>query len=33
MLKDGQRETTDLTYAPLPKEVVKKLQATISTIH
>jgi phosphate transport system substrate-binding protein len=33
MLKDGQRETTDLTYAPLPKEVVKKLQATINTIH
>jgi phosphate transport system substrate-binding protein len=33
MLKDGERETTSLTYAPLPKEVVKKLQATVSTIH
>jgi phosphate transport system substrate-binding protein len=33
MLKDGQRETAALTYAPLPKEVVQKLQATISTIH
>jgi phosphate transport system substrate-binding protein len=33
MLKDGQRETTDLAYAPLPKEVVKKLQATVGTIH
>jgi phosphate transport system substrate-binding protein len=33
MLKDGQRETSSLTYAPLPKEVVQKLQATINTIH
>jgi phosphate transport system substrate-binding protein len=33
MLKDGQRETSSLTYAPLPKEVVQKLQSTISTIH
>jgi phosphate transport system substrate-binding protein len=33
MLKDGERETTSLTYAPLPKEVVKKLQTTVSTIH
>ncbi len=33
MLKDGERETTELTYAPLPKEVVKKVQATVSTIH
>jgi phosphate transport system substrate-binding protein len=33
MLKDGQGEVTALTYAPLPKEVVRKLQATISTIH
>jgi phosphate transport system substrate-binding protein len=33
MLKDGQREAMALTYAPLPKEVVKKLQSTISTIH
>jgi phosphate transport system substrate-binding protein len=33
MLKDGQREVTELTYAPLPKEVVKKLMATINTIH
>jgi phosphate transport system substrate-binding protein len=33
MLKDGQSQVTALTYAPLPKEVVKKLQATISTVH
>jgi phosphate transport system substrate-binding protein len=33
MLKDGEAETAALTYAPLPKEVVKKLQDTISTIH
>jgi phosphate transport system substrate-binding protein len=33
MLRDGERQTTELTYAPLPKEVVKKLQATINTIH
>lgn len=33
MLRDGQRETSSLTYAPLPKEVVQKLQATISTVH
>jgi phosphate transport system substrate-binding protein len=33
MLKDGQSETKDLTYAPLPKQVAKKLQATIDTIH
>jgi phosphate transport system substrate-binding protein len=33
MLKDGERDATALSYASLPKEVVKKLQATISTIH
>jgi len=33
MLKDGQNEVAALSYAPLPKEVVKKLKATISTIH
>jgi phosphate transport system substrate-binding protein len=33
MLKDGQRETVALTYAPLPKEVVKKLQSTINSVH
>jgi phosphate transport system substrate-binding protein len=33
MLKEGERETTPLTYAPLPKEVAQKLQATINTIH
>ena len=33
MLKDGQSQVTALTYAPLPKEVVKKLQATIGTVH
>lgn len=33
MLKDGQSQVTELTYAPLPKEVVKKLQSTINTIH
>jgi phosphate transport system substrate-binding protein len=33
MLKDGEREASTLTYAPLPKEVVQKLQATISTVH
>lgn len=33
MVKDGQREAGALSYAPLPKEVVQKLQATVSTIH
>jgi hypothetical protein len=33
MLIDGEREVTALSYAPLPKEVVKKVQATISAIH
>jgi len=33
MLKDGERETSSLTYAPLPKEVVRKLQATVRSIH
>jgi len=33
MLGDGQREATTLTYVPLAKEVIKKLQATINTIH
>ncbi|HVJ06052.1 MAG TPA: phosphate ABC transporter substrate-binding protein PstS [Candidatus Saccharimonadales bacterium] len=33
MLKHGQSETSTLTYAPLPKEVAQKLEATISTIH
>jgi phosphate transport system substrate-binding protein len=33
MLKDGQSEVGALSYAPLPKEVVAKLRATISTIH
>ncbi len=32
MLKDGQNQVAGLTYSPLPKEVVKKLQATIRTI-
>jgi len=33
MLKDGEGETKDLTYAPLPKEVAKKVMATVNTIH
>jgi len=33
MLSSGQGEVSTLTYAPLPKEVVKRLQTTISTIH
>jgi phosphate transport system substrate-binding protein len=33
MLKDGERQVSSLSYAPLPKEVVQKLQATINTIH
>jgi phosphate transport system substrate-binding protein len=33
MLKDGQSQASSLTYAPLPKEVVQKLHATVSTIH
>jgi phosphate transport system substrate-binding protein len=32
MLKDGQREVSSLTYAPLPKAVVQRLQSTINTI-
>ena len=33
MLKNGESETKDLTYAPLPKEVAKKVMATVNTIH
>ncbi len=33
MLKDGEGQASMLTYAPLPKEVAKKVQATINTIH
>ena len=33
MLKDGQSQASALSYAPLPKEVVKKLKTTIATIH
>src|SRR5208282_2481197 len=33
MLKDGESETQELTYAPLPKEVAKKVMATINSIH
>jgi phosphate transport system substrate-binding protein len=33
MLQAGQHEATTLFYVPLPQEVVKKLQATINTIH
>jgi phosphate transport system substrate-binding protein len=33
MLKNGQSEVAALSYAPLPKEVVKKIKTTISTIH
>lgn len=33
MLKDGQSEVGALSYAPLPKEVVKKIKATVATIH
>lgn len=33
MLSMGQRSATDLNYAPLPKQVAKKVQATIATIH
>jgi len=33
MLNNGQHEVSALSYAPLPKEVVKKLQNTINTIH
>lgn len=33
MLRDGQRQVSSLSYAPLPKEVVQKLQSTINTIH
>jgi phosphate transport system substrate-binding protein len=32
MLRDGESEASTLTYAPLPKEVVQKLQATINTV-
>ena len=33
MLKDGQSQVAALSYAPLPKEVVKKLKVTINAIH
>ena len=33
MLKDGQSQVAALSYAPLPKEVVKKLKTTVGTIH
>ena len=32
MLKDGQEQASSLSYAPLPKEVVKKVKATVATI-
>lgn len=32
MVTDGQKETTQLTYAPLPSEVVTKVKATIASI-
>jgi hypothetical protein len=32
-MNNGQHEASALSYAPLPKEVVKKLQNTIYTIH
>ncbi len=32
MLNEGENQVSMLTYAPLPKEVVKKLQDTVSTI-
>jgi phosphate transport system substrate-binding protein len=33
MLTDGQREAAALTYAPLPKAMIKPLQLTINTVH
>ncbi len=33
MLKEGQTEVGALSYAPLPKEVIKKLKVTIVDIH
>ncbi len=33
MLKDGEREAAALSYAPLPKQVIQKLQSTINAIH
>jgi len=32
MVTDGQKETTQLTYAPLPAEVATKVKATIASI-
>jgi phosphate transport system substrate-binding protein len=32
MLRSGQGEVSMLSYAPLPKEVVKKVLATVATI-
>ncbi len=32
MLADGQQMTTQLTYAPLPKNVVDKVAATVKTV-
>lgn len=32
MLKDGQNQVAALSYAPLPKEVAKKLKTTVSSI-
>jgi hypothetical protein len=33
MIGEGQTMTEALNYAPLPKEVVEKEKAVISTIH
>jgi hypothetical protein len=32
MLTDGQREAATLTYAPLPKEMMKQLETTINAV-
>jgi hypothetical protein len=32
MVDDGQKMTQQLTYAPLPDEVAKKVKATITSI-
>lgn len=33
MLQNGQNQAGALSYAPLPKEVVRKVKATVDTIH
>lgn len=33
MLADGQKMTADLTYAPLPQNVVEKVKVAIKQIH